>query len=489
MNKVYDIDKEDLIEYYVNKKHSINECVEYFNTDYTHICTVLKGYGIKKNKPIVNKKVTIFHHIDRERFIQYYIIENHTRNEAAEYFGCSKSTIERFICKNNITKSKEKISEILKIPKKYIIDEKSLYEYYKVQKHTQAECAKYFNVPKNIIRDNIKRNGWGFNEFVSKAPNIDELYDYYVIQNHSNNETAEHFNISSSTIWKIMRKNDLEKSKQLIAENRKNTCLDKYGVESTSQVTEFREKAKETMKREYGTENPMNVPEFKEKIKNTCLQKYGVDCVFKSKEIHDKCIENSRKSLIEKYGVPYASWIGRSEEYVSIVSSKDSFRNFITENNLKTKKDICEALELSASCALDYINKYEAWDLLDKNVSQPEEDFYKYLCKKYGEEDIFREYNEDTRYPFRCDFYIKSIDTFVELNLYITHGIKPYAADDLECIKYLNIYKERAKTQSIYYSVIDNWTVRDVIKIKTAKDNNLKYIMYYKNDNLYDGRV
>ena len=164
------------------------------------------------------------------------------------------------------------------------------------------------------------------------------MYDYYVVQNHSNDETAEYFNISSSTIWRVMRENDLEKSKKLVAETRKNTCLSKYGVESTSQVSEFRKKAKETMKREYGSENPMDIPEFKEKIKKTCLQKYGVDCVFKVKEIHDKCIENSRKSLIEKYGVPYTSWIGRSDEYISIVSSKDSFRNFIIKNGLKTKK-------------------------------------------------------------------------------------------------------------------------------------------------------
>lgn len=487
--KIYDINKEELIDYYVNKQHSIKECAEYFKTNYTHICTVLKGYEIKKNKLIVNKKVTIFHHIDKDEFTQYYVIENHTREESAKHFGCSKSTIERFISKNNINKSEDKIREILRTPKKYIVDKFELYEYYKVQKHTQVECAKHFNVPKNIIRDNIKRNGWEFNEFVPKSPNIDELYDYYVVQNHSNDETAEYFNISPSTIWRVMRENDLEKSKKLVAETRKNTCLNKYGVESTSQVSEFREKAKETMKREYGSENPMDVPEFKEKIKKTCLRKYGVDCVFKVKEIHDKCIENSRKSLIEKYGVPYTSWIGRSDEYISIVSSEDSFRNFIIKNELKTKKDICEALGLSASCALDYINKYSAWDLLDKNVSQPEEDFYKYLCKKYGEEDIFREYNEDPRYPFRCDFYIKLIDTFVELNLYITHGVKPYVADDPECVEYLKLYKERVETQSIYYSVIDNWTVRDVLKIKTAKDNNLKYIMYYKNDNLYDGRV
>ena len=58
--KIYDINKEELIDYYINQKHSIKECAEYFNSDYTHICTVLKGYGIKKNKSITNKKITIF---------------------------------------------------------------------------------------------------------------------------------------------------------------------------------------------------------------------------------------------------------------------------------------------------------------------------------------------------------------------------------------------------------------------------------------------
>lgn len=487
--KVYDIDKEELIDYYINQKHSIKECAEHFNADYTHICTVLKGYNIRKNKPHINKKVVIFHNIDKEQFIQYYIVENHSKKETAEYFNCSKSTVERFISKHNIAKPKERISEILKIPKKYKINKQELFEYYKIQKHTQKECAQHFSVPFSAIRYNIDKNGWEVNEFISKMPNIEELYDYYVTQNHSRIETAEHFGICDSSVTVLMNNYNLKKSRKLTFENYKNTCMEKYGVEYTSQMPEVREKVKETLKREYGCDNIMDVPEIREKIKNTCLQKYGVDCVLKSKEINSKCIKNSRKSLIEKYGVPYASWIGRSDEYISIVSSKDSFRNFITKNGLKTKKDICEALELSASCALDYINKYDAWDLLDKNISQPEEDFYKYLCDKYGKDDVFREYDKDRRYPFRCDFYVKSIDTFVELNLYITHGIKPYDPNDKECAEMLELYKKRAQTQSIYNSVIDNWTIRDVIKINTAKNNNLNYVMYYKKDNLYDGRI
>lgn len=485
----YDIDREELFEYYVNQRHSINECAEYFKTDYRHICTVLKGYEIKKNKYLKKKKIVLRCNIKMDDFVKYYITENHTIEEAAEYFGCSKSTIGRFIDKNKLHKPEEALSELFRMPKKYIVDKDELFDYYKIQKHTQAECAERFGVPKNIIRDNIKRNGWKTNEFISKMPSINDLYEYYIIQNNSIEETAQRFNISINSVNRIIKENNIKKEKFKISERRKQTCLKKHGVEYTGQIPESREKVKVTSQRKYGTDNPTQSKIVQDKMKRTCLKRYGVENALQSKEIQIKAAENARKSLIEKYGVPYASWINRSKEYIQIVSSRDNFRKFIIDNGVKTKKDICNALDLSASCVLDYINKYDSWDLLDKNISQPEEDFYKYLCNKYGEDNVFREYDKDQRYPFRCDFYIKSIDTFVELNLYITHGIKPYDPNDKECAEMLELYNKRAQTQSIYNSVIDNWTIRDVIKINTARNNNLNYVMYYKNDNLYDGRV
>lgn len=485
----YDIDREELFDYYVNQKHSINECAEYFKTDYRHICTVLKGYGIKKNKCLKKKKIVLKHNIVIDDFIKYYIDENHTIKEAAKHFGCSKSTIGRFIDTNKLHKPEEKLSELFRIPKKYTVDKDELFDYYKIQKHTQIECAEHFGVPKNIIRDNIKRNGWETNEFISKMPSISDLYEYYINQNNSIEETAEHFEISTTSVNKLIKQNNIKKDKNKISERRKLTCLKEYGVEYTSQIPESREKGRETSRQRYGVDNPMQTEAVRNKMKATCLKRYGVENALQSKEIQEKAVKNARSAIMKKYGVPYISWVNRSKEYIDIVSSKGSFRKFILESGVKTKKDICNALNLSASCVLDYINKYDSWDLLDKNISQPEEDFYKYLCNKYGEFDVFREYDKDQRYPFRCDFYIKSIDTFVELNLYITHGVKPYDPNDEECTEMLEIYKKRAETQSIYNSVIDNWTVRDVIKINTAKNNNLNYIMYYKKDNLYDGRV
>ena len=50
------------------------------------------------------------------------------------------------------------------------------------------------------------------------------------------------------------------------------------------------------------------------------------------------------------------------------------------------------------------------------NISTPELDYKKYLENKYGQENVLTQYR-DPRYPYRCDFYIRSLDLFLELNL------------------------------------------------------------------------
>lgn len=485
----YDIDREELLEYYVRQKHSINECAEHFKTDYRHICTVLKGYGIIKNKPHINKKVKIFHDIDKEDFIRFYIIENHSKRETAKYFNCSKATIERFISKNNIRKTEEKILEISKKPIVYLVDKDELFEYYKTQKHTQVECAEYFNVPVYIIRNNLLRYGIESNELVLKVENPDDLINYYINDNHTLKETLAHFNISNTVVRSILDKRNIQKPKNKVSENRKKTCIDRFGCEFVSQTQENKDKVKQTCLEKFGSECALSNKDIREKIKQTNLTKYGVEYPPQNKEIAKKVVETTRRHCMEKYGVTCVAHKGRDKEFIDAVANRDGFRTYLNKNKLKTIKDISNSLELSCSVVRDYVNKYNSWDLIDTKLSQPEEEFYKYLCNKYGEDDIFREYNQDPRYPFKCDFYIKSIDTFVELNLFLTHGIKPYNSNDDECIALLELYKERAKTQSIYNSVINNWTVRDVLKLKTAQSNNLKYIMYYENDDLYDDRV
>ncbi len=51
------------------------------------------------------------------------------------------------------------------------------------------------------------------------------------------------------------------------------------------------------------------------------------------------------------------------------------------------------------------------------NTSKPEDAIYKILLDNFGEEDVIRQYRDECRYPFNCDFYIRSLDLFIELNL------------------------------------------------------------------------
>ncbi len=81
-------------------------------------------------------------------------------------------------------------------------------------------------------------------------------------------------------------------------EKRKQTCLEKYGVEHPMKIKEIREKHKQTCMEKYGTENPSQNEKIKEKKKQTSLKNFGVEYGFQSEEIKEKI----KQSCLEKYG-------------------------------------------------------------------------------------------------------------------------------------------------------------------------------------------
>ena len=99
------------------------------------------------------------------------------------------------------------------------------------------------------------------------------------------------------------------------------------------------------------------------------------------------------------------------------------------------------------------------------------------LLKRFKKKDVIRQYKE-VRYPFMCDFYIKSMDLFIELNLFWTHGEHPFNKRSKRDLEKLKIWKKKK-----YNKGIDTWTKKDILKIKTAKKNKLNYyLIYNKND-------
>lgn len=112
------------------------------------------------------------------------------------------------------------------------------------------------------------------------------------------------------------------------------------------------------------------------------------------------------------------------------------------------------------------------------NTSRIEEKFYNYLRTVFEESDIFRQYLDD-RYPFYCDFYIKSLDLFIELNISWTHGGHSFDADNINDQKQLLYWQQRALKSAYYQNAITTWTIRDVKKMAAAKMNNLNYKIYW----------
>ena len=131
---------------------------------------------------------------------------------------------------------------------------------------------------------------------------IQDIIDYYLAP-HSLRDTSSFFNLNRPVIKRILSENNIELySAELCAklnlersqaglkakygediksifqleefkEKSKQTCLEKYGTEYSSQSENNKVKSAETKRKRYGNKNFNN----RAKAKQTCLEKYGVE--------------------------------------------------------------------------------------------------------------------------------------------------------------------------------------------------------------------
>lgn len=113
------------------------------------------------------------------------------------------------------------------------------------------------------------------------------------------------------------------------------------------------------------------------------------------------------------------------------------------------------------------------------HISKPEGEFYQFLIQNYGESNTFHQYKDINRYPFQCDFYIKSLDMFIELNLFWMHDTHIFNIENEEDLMSLNQLKIRGIESPIFNHKIVTWTEKDINKVTTALNNNLNYMVIY----------
>ena len=98
-----EINKQKLYDYYIVQNHTLEETSVYFNVAETTISRYCRFYGISKPKDQRNLRRKI--KVNKEELYQYYIIENHSNEETAEYFNIHERTLRRRLREYNIQKT------------------------------------------------------------------------------------------------------------------------------------------------------------------------------------------------------------------------------------------------------------------------------------------------------------------------------------------------------------------------------------------------
>ena len=244
---------------------------------------------------------------------------------------------------------------------------------------------------------------------------------------------------------------DNEENRKELNDRTKNTCLEKYnGIGFASQ--ELTEKYNETMLLKYGHTNPSQVKEIQEKTKQTNIKKYGVENVYAS----DLIIQKIKETNLERYGE--TSWTKSKEgkEFLKIFTNSKEYK----DKQYNTKK---------------------------KNNSFKTSKIEKELESKLRElfPDLETQYKSKV-YPFNCDFYIPSLDLYIEYNGSWTHGGCFYDENNENNKNTLENWKQLSEHSRFYQNAIETWTIRDIKKLNVALENNLNYIAWFNEEQTYN---
>ena len=408
------------------------------NIDFIHDKLLVKLFILKKN----NRIRYCFHNVmetDKYPCIKNYILNRyHDSLSPQETLRRMKYDIEVrpkcVVCGNNV---------------RYVgkPDSNGLFKQF-----CSKSCANKYNYEK-AKKTKIEKYGSSNNEQKRKQTCLEKYGD----ENYNNHEQTVRTNIERyggvapacneeihNKIVETFKKIYSERGDEIDAK-KKQTMLERYGNENYRNV----DKIKETWANK--TDKERN--EIKEKTRQTFIDKYG-DPGYRN-------VEKGKQTKFERYGNPRYNNIKKNKETllkkygVDSYSKTDMFRKLMLEKwqNTNFREKIYNTKKKNNSF----------------NKSKQEEFIYELLNTLLGEQDIIRQHNTD-EYPFNCDFYIKSLDLYIEYQGFYTHNFRPFDKNNKNDVEEANVLLLK------YKDVWETWTIRDVKKRETAKKNNLNYI-------------
>lgn len=275
-----------------------------------------------------------------------------------------------------------------------------------------------------------------FKSDILKRTTIAEIKEFFA--SHTAEETARHFDITLQNLKDFMDAYEFRHSDEEKAILRSETCSKLYGVPCVLQREDVQE----------ASHSAAAVSKMLERQKQSNLAKYGVAWTPQRSDVKEKIAATN----IKKYGNA-GGWQTTADGRLKLHHIHSSQR--YKDKEFKAKKR-------NASF----------------NSSSQEECLLHELSDIFGKSNIKYQY-KDSRYRFACDFYISSLDLFIELNLHWTHGDRPFDRDSQSSIKRLSELLRRSHESKFYANAVTTWTVRDPAKINAVKENKLDYISIY----------
>lgn len=280
----------------------------------------------------------------------------------------------------------------------------------------------------------------------------------------------------------------LECGFKLRTQHIKETCQEKYGVSNCFASEEKKQKIKETCLSKYGVDNPHKSIQVIEKTRNTCLERYGV---LNGGGIPE-AIKKIKQTKLKRYG---------DEKYVNIEKCKQTkFERYRNPNYNNMLKNIATC---KAKYNVDYwfqsieyksnIKEYQRRSKQTKikhntlHDSKLESIAYN-LLKRYFT-NVKCQWKDEEKYPYNCDFYIPEIDTWIEIQGFVTHGPEQFNENNFEHLEKVSILKKKnaehkTPNNNLYFAILKCWTETDVKKRNTAKCNNLNYKEFWNIEQL-----
>ena len=280
----------------------------------------------------------------------------------------------------------------------------------------------------------------------------------------------------------------LECGFKLRTQHIKETCQEKYGVSNCFASDEKKQKIKETNLKRYGVDNPHKNNQVIEKTRNTCLERYGVLNGGGTPE----AIKKIKQTKFERYG---------DENFVNVEKCKQTkFEKYGNPNYTNMDKNIktCKAkynvdywfqsIEYKSNIK-EYQRKARQTKIKNNTLVNSKLESMAYnILKKYFS-DIKCQWKDDDKYPYNCDFYIPEIDTWIEIQGFVTHGPEQFNENNIEHLEKVSILKQKnmahkTPNKNLYFAIIKCWTELDVEKRNTAKRNNLNYKEFWNIEQL-----